>query len=226
VKLRQIQSLEVIVVIAVTAAVFGYEQSLGPISRMTFDETYGAVPTRMWDAWRAMREGGVSAEVLRAAAPLLTANFLHADVMHIAMNMLFLWVFGNVVRQVAGRTLFLVLYLLAGIVAVLVHVRTNPTSDVPMVGASGAIAGLEGAYFAFAFRWEVPHASVWPLEGPQPPWRLAIVALLNFFTDTTAFFGRARDSVAYGAHVGGFLGGAILAMIVASLWRPKWRGAT
>jgi membrane associated rhomboid family serine protease len=119
--------------------------------------------------------------------------------------------------------MFLVLYVLSGIVAVLVYVRTNPGSEIPMVGASGAIAGLEGAYFALAYRWELPSAHVWPLDGPVSAWRLAVLALVNFFLDTRAFFERSDTGTAYGAHVGGFLGGAILAMALATLRRPLWR---
>jgi membrane associated rhomboid family serine protease len=220
---RQFQSLDVAIVLGVTAAVFAYQTSLGPMAREIFDDRYGAVPSVMWDAWRAFRANGLDRHVLSAALPLLTANFLHADFMHIGMNMLFFWIFANVVSQVTGKAIFVALYLLAGMIAVLVYVRTNPTSEVPMVGASGAIAGLEGAYFVLLFRWELPPATVWPLEGPQAPIRLGIVAIVSFAMDSQGFFGHASDHVAYGAHVGGFVGGGLLAMVVATLWRPTFR---
>jgi membrane associated rhomboid family serine protease len=222
-RLPHFHRFEVVAVLVLTVLVWGYDQSLGPAGSEELAMRFGAVPVRMWDAWHALRQGGVTGDVLAAALPLVTANFLHAGFAHLAMNMLFFWIFGNALSEAAGRALFVALYLLAGVVAVLVYVRTNPTSEIPMVGASGAIAGLEGAYFAFAFRWELPHVHVWPLDGPLAPWRLGVVALLNIFLDTQAFFSRAGGGVAYGAHVGGFLGGAILAMIVASLWRPRWR---
>ncbi len=211
------------VVLAVTVAVFAYQSSLGVVERIVFEERYAAVPSAMWEAWRTFREDGLSRDVLLGTLPLLTANFLHADVMHLGMNMVFFWIFGNVVSQVTGRALFLALYLAGGILAVLVYVRTSPGSDVPMVGASGAIAALEGAYFVFFYRWELPHATVWPLDGPQPPARLGLVALLSFGLDAQAFFGRSGGNVAYGAHVGGFVGGGLLAMVVSSLWRPRFR---
>lgn len=220
---RRFQSAEVIAVMAVTVAVFAYQSSLGPDAREAFDDRFGAVPVVMWDAWRALRAQGLGAQVLSAAMPLLTANFLHADIMHIGMNMLFYWVFANVVAQVTGRALFVALYLLAGILAVLVFVRTNPEGVAPMVGASGAIAGLQGAYFVFFYRWELPPATVWPLDGPQPPARLGLVALISFALDSQAFFGHAHSQVAYGAHVGGFVGGGLLAMIVATFYRPRFR---
>lgn len=214
---------EVVVVLVLTALVWGYDNSLGPFGSMVFDQRFGAVPVRMWDAWRSFRESGLSREVLEAALPLLTASFLHASFGHLAMNMLFFWVFANALSEAAGRAVFLALYVVGGMIAVLVYVRTSPTSEVPMVGASGAIAAIEGAYFAFAFRWELPHAHVWPLDGPIAPWRLVVVALVGFFFDTQGFFGGSRGMTAYGAHVGGFLGGALLAMAIASLRRPEWR---
>jgi len=220
---RRFQSAEVFLVLFVTAAVFFHEQSMGPLQRMIFDDRYGAVPSVLWDAWHSFRQTGLTHDVLLAALPLITANYLHADFAHIGGNMLFFWIFANVVSQTAGRALFLLVYLVSGIVAVVVYARTNPGSDVPMIGASGAIAGLEGAYFAFAFRWEMPHATVWPLDGPVPASRLAIVALVNFALDSSSFFGHSHENVAYGAHVGGFLGGAITAMIIASFWRPRFR---
>ncbi len=225
-KVPHFHRFEVVALAALTVAVWGYDRSLGPVGSLVFDETWGAVPVRMWDAWRSLRSSGLSRDVLLAALPLVTANFLHAGFMHVAVNMLVFWIFGNALSEAAGRVTFVVLYLLAGIVAVLVYVRTNPTSEIPMVGASGAIAGLEGAYFVLAYRWELPHAHVWPLDGPVAPWRLGVVALLNFFMDTQAFFRRVSDSTAYGAHVGGFLGGALLAMLLATFARPRWRRRT
>jgi membrane associated rhomboid family serine protease len=219
--------VEVIAILAMNVAVFAYQSSLGLVQRAAFEDRFGAVPVVMWDAWRALRERGlgmgVDRQVLSAALPLLTANFLHADVMHIAANMLFFWIFANVVSQVTGRAIFVALYLLAGVIAVLVFVRTNPEGEVPMVGASGAIAGLQGAYFVFFYRWELPPATVWPLDGSQAPARLGLVALVSFAIDSHAFFGHAQNQVAYGAHVGGFVGGGLLAMIVATFYRPRFR---
>jgi membrane associated rhomboid family serine protease len=222
-KVPHFHRLEVVAVMVLTVAVWGYDQSLGPMGSMLFSEQWGAVPARMVAAWHTLRAEGLSRDVLDAALPLVTANYLHASFMHLAMNMLFFWIFGNALSEAAGRALFLALYFLGGIVAVLVYVRTNPTSEIPMVGASGAIAALEGAYFVFAYRWELPHAHVWPLDGPVAPWRLGVVALIGFFLDTQAFFGRVHDTTAYGAHVGGFLGGALLAMVAATVLRPRFR---
>jgi membrane associated rhomboid family serine protease len=220
---RRLESLEVIAVILFTVAIYFHEASLAPLPRIVFDERYGAVPATMWDAWRTFQEVGFRRDLVFAAMPLVTANYLHASIEHIGGNMLFFWVFANVLAQAVGRTLLLVIYVLAGMVAVLVYVHSNPTSEIPMIGASGAIAGLEGAYFTLVFRWEVPHARVWPLEGAVPAGRLAFLAICNFVLDTTSFVGHSQERVAFGAHVGGFLGGALLAMIIATVWTPTWR---
>ena len=223
VRLPHFHRAEVAVLVAINVAIWGYCQSLGPLGDALVAERYGAVPARMWEAWAAARDEGLSMSVVLASLPLVTANFLHADVGHITANMVALWIFGNAAAEATGRVGFFALYLLAGIVAVLVYVKTSPASEVPMVGASGAIAGLEGAYFIFAFRWELPHVHVWPLDGPIAPWQFGVVALINFFVDTRGFLGHGRSHVAFGAHVGGFLGGALLAMIAATIWRPTWR---
>ncbi len=222
---RPLQSLEVIALVLLNVVVFVHQGSMMPLARIAFDGRFGAVPAAMWEAWRAFQEVGPTRDVLVAAMPLVTASYLHASAGHLAGNMLFLWVFANVVAQTVGRALLLVIYLVGGAIAILVYVRTNPTSEVPMIGASGAIAALEGAYFTLVFRWEVPHALVWPLSGAIPAGRLAFLAIWNFILDTGAFVGHSQTHVAYGAHVGGFLGGALVAMIIATFWHPKWRGA-
>src|SRR5579863_9920986 len=94
---RRFQSAEVVALLGLTIAVFAYQSWLGPYERMVFDDRFGAVPAAMWGAWRAFSDHGLDGHVLAAAGPLLTANFLHADAMHIATNMLFFWIFANVV---------------------------------------------------------------------------------------------------------------------------------
>jgi membrane associated rhomboid family serine protease len=222
---RRFQSFEVLAFILINIIVFFHQEALTPINRIAFDDRYGAVPVLMGNAWSAFRESGLHRAELLAALPLVTANYLHADVGHIGGNMIFFWIFGSVLSRTVGRTLFILTYVLAGMIAVLVYVHTNPTSEAPMIGASGAIAGLEGAYFTFVLRWEVPHANVWPFAGPVPAMNLAFLAIVNFVLDTGAFVGHSAGHVAYGAHVGGFLGGALVAMVVASFWHPKWREA-
>jgi membrane associated rhomboid family serine protease len=222
---RPLQSLEVIAVVLLNVAVFVHEEALAPLARIVFDDHYGAVPARMRDAWEAYRESGGAHDLETAALPLLTANYLHADIGHIGGNMLFFWVFANVLSRSVGRALFVLTYVVGGAIAVLVYVHSNPSSEVPMIGASGAIAALEGAYFTLVLRWEAPHVRVWPLAGAVPASRLALLAVINFIMDTGAFVGHSRGHVAYGAHVGGFLGGAFVAMVISSVSSPRWREA-
>jgi membrane associated rhomboid family serine protease len=220
---RPPKNLELIAIVLVTMGIFFHQESLPPVRHLIFDYQYGAVPAVMWDAWRTFRESGLSADVLLSALPVLTASYLHADIGHVGGNMAFFWVFGNVLSQAMGRVLTLVTYLFAGAAAVIVYVHTNPTSEVPMLGASGAIAGLEGAYFTCVLRWDVEGVRVWPFENAVPPTMLAFLAVMNFILDTGAFVGHSREHVAYGAHVGGFLGGAFVAMVVSTVWTPATR---
>ena len=93
-------------------------------------------------------------------ATLLTSMFLHGGWFHLLGNMLYLWIFGNNVEDVLGHARYLFLYLTSGIVAALVQASSNPTSHVPMIGASGAIAGVLGAYLLLLPRANV-HVFVW-----------------------------------------------------------------
>jgi membrane associated rhomboid family serine protease len=220
---RRLQGLEVIALVLINVVLFAYKQALSPLEQARLSLRYGAVPVVMGEVWQALKDFGPRWQLLPFALPIVTANYLHVDLEHLLGNMLFLWVFANVLSQAVGRVLLLVTYLVAGAVAVIVYVHTNPTSEQPMIGASGAIAGLEGAYFTLVLRWEVPHAKVWPLDGPIPAASLAFLAVCNFILDTGAFVGHSREHVAYGAHVGGFLGGAFVAMVIATAWTPKWR---
>jgi membrane associated rhomboid family serine protease len=154
--------------------------------------------------------------------PVLTANYLHHDVGHFVGNMLVFWVFSNVLVPLVGRQLFLVMYVFGGVIAVVVYVGTNPTSEVAMIGASGAVAALEGAFFTLAFRWRVPSGEVWPFtDWSLRPRGLALLAGLNFVLDTGSFINHSREHVAFGAHVGGFLGGVAMAIVVSMLKTPK-----
>jgi membrane associated rhomboid family serine protease len=117
-----------IAIIVVNALVFLYEFSLGPDVNQ-FIIAYGLIPAAF--SW----------------ATLLTSMFLHGGFLHVAGNMLYLWIFGDNVEDRMGHGRFLVFYLLCGTAAALAQTITDPQSVVPMVGASGAIAGVMGAYF-------------------------------------------------------------------------------
>jgi membrane associated rhomboid family serine protease len=138
---------------------------------------------------------------------VLVATFLHAGLLHLLGNLLFLWVFGNNVEDRLGHLLFALFYLTGGVVASLAHVVVNASSTVPLVGASGAIAAVMGAYLVW-----FPHARVRTLVfivvmDLRAVWVLGIWFLFQFFTDP-------NDGVAWMAHVGGFLFGMVVALVV------------
>ena len=108
-------------------------------------------------------------------------------------------------------------------IGVIVYVHAIPTSEFPMVGASGAIAALAGAYPTLVVRWKMPDGKVWPFAWNIHPLGFTFLAAANFILDTGAFVSHSQEKVAFGAHVGGFLGGAFLAMIISSVWRAPQR---
>lgn len=143
---------------------------------------------------------------------LLTSMFLHGGFLHIAGNMLFLWVFGNNIEDRLGRFKYLIFYLVCGVAASLAHIYTNTQSVVPSIGASGAVAGLLGAYLVL-----FPHAritTIVPLFFFLQVVRLPAVVVLGLWFVYQFFIGAAQQigeaGVAWMAHVGGFVTGLIL----------------
>jgi membrane associated rhomboid family serine protease len=139
---------------------------------------------------------------------LLVSMFLHGGLLHLAGNMLFLWVFGNNVEDRLGHLGYLVMYLAGGLVAALAHVAVEPSSTVPVVGASGAIAAVMGAYLVW-----FPRVRVLTFILPffivriRAWWFLVFWFGLQFFTDP-------NSGVAWVAHVAGFLFGALVGLAV------------
>jgi membrane associated rhomboid family serine protease len=149
---------------------------------------------------------------------LVTSMFLHGGWMHLIGNMWFLWIFGNNVEDSMGRFRFLVFYLLTGLVAAGTQILLNPTSPLPTVGASGAIAGVMGAYivlyprarvatlFFFIIFFRIFQVPAWVILGY---WILIQVV-------SQASSAGTGGGVAYGAHIGGFLAGVILIRLFAN----------
>ena len=153
----------------------------------------------------------------------LFSMFLHGGIMHLGGNMLFLWIFGNNIEDHLGRIRYLIFYLLAGVVATVAHVLGDPGSTIPVVGASGAVAGVMGAYLVW-FPW----ARVQTLVAIVPVKVKAWILLAFWFV--SQFFISPTDGVAWLAHVGGFIFGALLALLARSrddfrdrLWTHKYR---
>jgi rhomboid family protein len=138
---------------------------------------------------------------------LLTYAFIHGDVWHLAGNMIFLWVFADNIEDSLGHFRFLAFYCLSAIGAGYAQVLALPTSDIPVIGASGAIAGVVGAYFVLH-----PFAKVWILAFGRIPLRFASVWIIGFWAAFQVFevATAAEDEIAWWTHIGGFLTGGLL----------------
>jgi membrane associated rhomboid family serine protease len=158
-----------------------------------------------------------------AILPFFTSMFLHGGFLHLAGNLLFLWIFGDNVEDYLGHFRYLLFYLVSGVVAALAQILLNPNSAAPTVGASGAIAGVMGAYFILYPRarvliWFPPiflfHVPAWLMLGY---WFL--VQFLSGTATSIAMISESAGGIAFWAHVGGFVAGVL--MIKAFSERPQ-----
>ena len=141
---------------------------------------------------------------------VLTSMFLHGGLAHLGGNMLFLWIFGNNIEDRLGHVRYLLFYLAAGIVATVAHIAVQPASTVPVVGASGAIAGVMGAYLVWFPRARITTLFIFffiLFRQVQARWVLALWFLSQFFINPNA-------GVAWVAHVGGFVFGVLVGLLV------------
>jgi membrane associated rhomboid family serine protease len=199
-------------------------------------ERYGMIPARVTDPGKPVEvferiivrtpQGLAYKDITRpAAAPavapwqtLLTCVFLHGSWMHIIGNMWMLWIFGDNVEDRMGHYWYLVFYVLCGIAASAAHMLADPDSDIPTIGASGAIAGVMGAYMVLYPRAQV--LSIVPIFFfiqmvvlPAPVF-LGIWFLLQFFQGTFAVISVQSTGVAWWAHIGGFVTGFVVAWLL------------
>lgn len=144
---------------------------------------------------------------------VLLSMFLHGSLWHLGGNMLFLWVFGNNIEDRLGSVRYLLFYLVAGVVATLTHVYMQANSTVPVIGASGAIAGVMGAYLVWFPNARVLSLLFLVIARVKAKWWL----LLWF---ASQFFVNPNEGVAWGAHVGGFLFGAAVALVLGRRRQP------
>jgi membrane associated rhomboid family serine protease len=191
-----------IALIALNALAFFYELLLDENQLQLLVETFGVVPAVF--SWPTV----------------VTSMFLHGGWLHVCGNMLYLWIFGDNVEDRFGRVRYLVFYLFCGAAAALGQLAMNPLSTAPMIGASGAVAGVMGAYFVM-----YPHSRVLTavfivffmdlIEVPAV-FFLGIWFLMQLFSGVGSIGVDAADAgVAFWAHVVGFAGGALL----GGLWR-------
>jgi membrane associated rhomboid family serine protease len=154
---------------------------------------------------------------------IFVAMFLHGGWLHIGGNMLYLWIFGNNVEDKIGPFKYLLFYFVSGIAAAALQTATGPDSVIPSLGASGAIAGVLGAYLVMFPRRRVlsivPIIFIWSLISLPAVVVLGFWFVLQFFSGATALAAHVNGGVAYFAHVGGFLTGVVAAL----LFFPKER---
>jgi membrane associated rhomboid family serine protease len=193
-----------ITLILVNVAVFLYQYTLPERDFKAFVLANSAIPARI----PAFFAGHLGLEA--AFLPLFTSMFLHAGFLHIAGNMLFLWIFGDNVEDFFGHFTYLFFYLVCGIGAGLLHIFFNLGSTLPALGASGAISGVMGAYMLLYPRERIL-TLVFIFLVPIPAvFILGYWFLLQFLGGITALGGSASGGVAVWAHVGGFLLGMLL----------------
>ena len=137
----------------------------------------------------------------------VTYAFLHADWLHLGGNMLFLWVFGDNVEDAMGHLKFLIFYLLCAVAGAFAHGLAVPQSDVPLIGASGAVAGIVAAYLMLH-----PKVKIWILVMMRIPIRLPAWIVLGFWIGMQAvmFLAMPDDQVSWAAHLGGIVAGLVL----------------
>ena len=207
--------------IALNTLVFLFEVSLAPQARNDFIYQFAVIPSHV----TAFAVGARGVSFVAAFLPLLTSMFLHGGWLHIIGNMWFLWIFGDNVEDHLGHIRYLLMYLLCGIAASFVQIGFTPTSNIPNIGASGAIAGIMGAYFLLYPRARVltlvPFFFVFFIW--LPAWVMLgywfLVQFLAGASTAIAYSKSTGGGVAVWAHVGGFCAGLLMIKMFRS--RPK-----
>ncbi len=156
---------------------------------------------------------------------MFTSMFMHAGLAHLGGNMLYLWIFGDNVEDSMGAVKYLAFYLVGGVVASLAHLLTNPGSQIPTVGASGAIAAVLGAYLVL-----YPQSRVMTIIPLGFYMRMTLLPasivlglwfVLQLFSGVLSLGGPDVGGVAFWAHIGGFVTGVVLAKLLANRRRPE-----
>lgn len=191
-------------IIAANAAVWAYELSLGDDFLQQFVLIAGAIPARFTGQAVTVPPGAYPAPLT-----LLSSMFMHGGWMHLLSNMWFLWIFGDNVEDYFGPKIFLIFYLVTGLAATATHVAVDVGSTVPVVGASGAVSGVLGAYVVLFPRARV-YTYIWILILIRTFYLPAWIFLGLWIG--VQFFSLGEAGVAWWAHIGGFAAGAILAL--------------
>ena len=200
--------------------VFAYELGLtasgGDSALEAFVKQWGVVPAELTAAW------GRGDILSQETATLITSQFMHAGWLHLLGNLLYLWIFANNVEDRLGRPAFLVFYLAGGVAAALAQVAVAPASTIPTIGASGAIAATLGAYLVF-----FPRARITSLVFLGFFYQLIdvpavlvlgfwfVLQLIDGFTSLSMV--ETGGGVAFFAHIGGFVAGALVARVLVGV---------
>ena len=209
-----------VVLIGCNLLLYGYELTLGAALE-SFLFAYGAIPAILLTDARL--PDGVAA--VPAAVTVFSSMFLHGGLFHVAGNMLYLWIFGNNIEDALGHGRFLLFYLISGVVAVYAHALMDPQSSVPMIGASGAVSGVLGAYLVLFPRVRV--LALVPVLFFVQLMRVPAFVMLGFWIVLQLLngflsVGMAGGGVAWFAHVGGFVVGVVLIRgLVRKGFRPR-----
>lgn len=201
----------VYLLIAANTAVFLYQNSLGPNASTVFAYEYGLVPIRYFDRFWGLRNGLPPTDYW----PFLTAAFLHGGWLHIILNMWTLFIFGQTMENRMGSIPFLAFYLACAVASTAVHAWFNAMSDVPVIGASGAIAGVIGAYaltFPTARITLLVPIIIIPLIFDIPAIAFAVIWFgMQVLQGAWESLTPSMDGgIAWWAHIGGFIAGILL----------------
>jgi len=163
---------------------------------------------------------------LGAVSDIFTSMFMHAGLAHLGGNMLYLWIFGDNVEDRMGRGRYVFFYLLGGFVASLTHIITNPNSQIPTVGASGAIAAVLGAYLVLYPQSRVltiiPLGFFIRMTTVPAAIVLGLWFVMQFFSGVLSLGGPDVGGVAFWAHIGGFVVGVVVAKLFAKPKEPEY----
>ena len=199
-------------IILLNVLVFLFELSLGRRQLESFLFQFGVIPVKVY--YSADIPGST---FVNTYFPFLSSMFLHGGFIHLIGNMWYLWIFGDNIEDRLGRFKFILFYLICGIVSAFVHVYFNSQSGVPCIGASGAIAGVLGAYMVTFPRARVlvliPLFIVWETIELPAIVVLGFWFLIQFFSGAASISSPHGGGVAWWAHIGGFVLGIILIKI-------------
>ncbi len=197
--------------IACCVLVFGWQWSLGQDANQAAVLALGVTPAVLF----GLAQLPPALDLVPPSLTMFTSMFMHGGLMHLLGNLLFLWIFADNIEDNMGRVRFLLFYLLCGIAAALAQAGPEPASTVPMIGASGAISGVLGAYAVLYPKARV--LVVVPVLLILAPMRLRAALVLGawFVMQLLSSIGASPDEagVAFRAHIGGFVAGMLLVYV-------------